>query len=280
MADLRLSPQVFAILSSWIEERIGIHYDPEDASVLADKLTPRAAELGFESLLDYYYFLKYDAARAGEHDALIEALVVGETYFFRESAQLEVLCDEILEPLARADRPVPRVWCAAAATGEEPLTLAMMLDARGLLPLVEIVASDLSLRALARARGGDHGKRSLRSLPPGVIGRWLELDGDRATVLPRLREAIRWERVNLVDDAAIARLGTFDAVICRNVLIYFRDPTIRRVAASLERALAPGGHLLIGASESLLRFGTGLECYERGGAFFYRKRTDGPAQPR
>jgi chemotaxis protein methyltransferase CheR len=279
MADLRLSPQVFAILATFIEERLGMHFDPDDAPVLADKLAPRAAELGLDSLLDYYYFLKYDAAGAREVDALVEALVVGETYFFREAAQLEVLCDEILEPLVHRDGPAPRVWCAASASGEEPLTLAMMLDARGLLGGVELVATDLSLRALERARAGDYGKRSLRSLPPGVIGRWIDFDGDRARVTPRLREAVRWERLNLVDRAAIARLGAFDAILCRNVLIYFRDETIRRVAESLRAALRPGGHLLIGASESLLRFGTPLECYERGGAFFYRRRVDDGAAP-
>src|SRR5690606_3366973 len=79
-----LSPQVFAILSSLIEEKIGLHYAPSDADLLAEKLAPRAAEAGFESLLDYYYFLRYDPAAEQELTALTDALVVGETYLFRE----------------------------------------------------------------------------------------------------------------------------------------------------------------------------------------------------
>ena len=82
-----------------------------------------------------------------------------------------------------------------------------------------------------------------------------------------------WRRVNLVDAAAVAALGAFDAILCRNVLIYFRDDTARRVVELLTSALVPGGHLLVGTSESLMRFGTALRCEERRSAFFYIRET-------
>ena len=267
---LPITPQVFAILSSYIEEHTGIHYDLDEMGLLADKISARATEAQFESLLDYYYFLRYDAAGPAELDSLIDAVVVNETYFFRETEQLKALLDIVLQPLLKTGAR-PRIWCAAAATGEEPLTLAMMLDERGLLPRVEIVASDISVRALARAREGQYGARSMRSLPAGVEGRWLAVEGARAEVRADLRRAVDWRRVNLVDPPAVAALGVFDAIICRNVLIYFDERTTRGVVGRLGDALRPGGHLLVGASESLLRFGTRLSCEERGGAFFYRK---------
>jgi chemotaxis protein methyltransferase CheR len=267
---LTLTPQVFAILSMLVEERSGIHYELADLDLISDKVGQRVVEKGFESFLDYYYFLKYDAGGSQELDALVETLTVHETYFFREIDQLQVLVDSMLAPaIAAGERP--RVWCAACATGEEPLTLAMLLAERSLLASVELVASDISERALARARAGTFGGRSLRALPSDTIGRWLDGTPTQVRVRSALSESIRWERINLVDAAAVAALGSFEIILCRNVLIYFTDETARRVVDTLSRSLRPSGYLLVGVSESLLRFGTSLRCEERGGAFFYQK---------
>ncbi|WP_394828090.1 CheR family methyltransferase [Pendulispora albinea] len=268
-----MSPQLFAILSRLVEERTGIHYDTGDREIFVSKATGRALTAGFESLLDYYYFLRYDAGSTAELDALIDALVVPETYFFREAHALRVAIETWIRPAVRRGRGA-RIWSAACSTGEEPLTLAMLLDESGLLPSVEIVASDLSTRALAVARaGGPYGDRSLRALPPNVLGRWLELDGSGAVhARPELLRAIAWRRINLCEPPAIANLGSFDLLVCRNVLIYFADENIARIAVSLSSALRPEGRLLLGASESLMRFGTLLECEEQQGAFFYRSR--------
>lgn len=151
MSALPLRPQVFAILSSLIEERAGLHYGLDDIDMIADKLSTRAIDAGFESLLDYYYFLRYDESSKAELDALVDALVVNETYFFRELDPLKRVVSDLIQPLA-ASGARPRVWCAACSTGEEPLTLAMLLAERDLLDKVDIVASDISARALARAR--------------------------------------------------------------------------------------------------------------------------------
>src|SRR6478735_10101493 len=98
-SDLPLSPQVFAILSALIEERTGLHYDVRERELLAERTSGRATERGFESLLDYYYFLRYDPGADAELALLAEALVVNETYFFRESAPLEVLVGELVPRL-------------------------------------------------------------------------------------------------------------------------------------------------------------------------------------
>lgn len=263
---------VLSLLAQLVEARAGLHYAPRDLDRLSDRATPRALAAGFESLLDYYYFLRYDPAGSDALDALVRALVVHETYFFREADALRVLLDDLLRP-ALADGRRARVWSAACSTGEEPLTLAMLADERGLLDRLEIVASDLSPDALDAARRGRYGRRSLRALPPGVAGRWLDVAGDEAAVRPALRDAVAWRRVNLVDAAAVAALGPFDAILCRNVLIYFSDDTARRVVDRLAGALRPGASLLVGVSESLLRFGTSLRCEERGGVFVYTKVT-------
>ena len=268
--SLSLSLQVFAILSALVEERTGLHYDLRELSLFAERVSARATERGFESLLDYYYFLRYDDAAEAEFALLADALVVNETYFFRELSPLKVVVSELLPPLlARGTRP--RIWCAACSSGEEPLTLAMLLDEAKILDQVTIVASDISARVLAQAKDGVYRRRSLRSLPPGVLGRWLEGDENGARVAPHIARAVSWRRVNLVDEREPLELGTFDVIICRNVLIYFRDQTIEKVVERFWRQLAPGGHLVVGASESLLRFKVPFACHEQGGAFFYRR---------
>jgi len=265
---LPLSPQVFSILSTLIEERLGLHFSADYRDVLIEKLSPRARELGFDSMLDYYYYLRYDPGADAELLAVADALTVNETYFLREPTQLRVLVEDMLAPMV-ANGSKPRVWCAACSTGEEPLSLAAMLDERGLLGRVDLIASDLSARALQVARRGVYGARAVRSF--SALPHWLSREGEHNVVSPRLREAIDWRLINLLDAAAIESLGPFDAIICRNVMIYFRDETTQYVVSRLHDALVPGGHLLVGASESLLRLGTAFSCVEHRGAFFYRK---------
>jgi len=275
-----LSPQLFAILSALVEERLGIHYGADDLELFSDKVTTRALEAGFESVLDYYYFLRYDAVAPAELDALADTLVVGETYFFRELEALRAgVTHALLPAVTRSGRA--RVWSAACATGEEPVSLALLLDEAGIRDRTEIVATDVSARALAKAREGNYGSRSLRALPPNatppgfsdLLGRLSSVaiarEGKRAQVARSVVAGIGYRQLNLLDDAAVAALGTFDLVLCRNVLIYFADATVKRVVATLARSLRDEGRLIIGASESLLRFGTALRCEERGGAFLY-----------
>ncbi len=268
---LAMSPQVFSITSHFIEERFGLHYREADRELLAEKVSPRAIELGFDSLLDYYDFLRYDERGGQELQRLVETLVVHETYFFREPEPLVVLVNSIIpEMLTR--RETLRLWSAACATGEEPHTLAMMLAAAGLKSRVEMLATDVSERALDRARAGVYGPRSLRRMPDdATLRRLLDETAAAGRVSDRLRADIVWRRLNLVDAESVRAQGLFDIVLCRNVLIYFADATVVKIANALGDALRPGGALLVGAAESLLRFGTTFVCEERGGAFFYRK---------
>ena len=122
-----MSPQVFTIFSSLIEERIGLHYGSAERELLLYKLADRAAEAGFDSILDYYYHLRYDDPNGVEQAALTDALVVNETFFFRERAALEQVIAAHIAPLC-GRKPPPRIWCAASSSGEEPYTLALTLE--------------------------------------------------------------------------------------------------------------------------------------------------------
>lgn len=267
------SRPVFAILGALVEERAGLHYGPAEQDLFLERVSARAEDAGFESLLDYYYFLRYDPAGPAEFEELVAHLVVNETYFFREFEPLRLIVERFVRPLVQAGQR-PRIWSAACATGEEPLTLAMLLAASGLLGSVELIASDISARALASARAGWFGRRSLRQVvDPELAHRWLREEGGKLRVAPELIEAIDWRRVNLCAPGETAAIGSCDIILCRNVLIYFRDETVVQVIQALGSQLRGGGALFVGVSESLLRFGTALACEEQDQVFYYRKLT-------
>ena len=276
-----LSHQLFLLLSAFVEERTGLHYSAEDNPLFSDKIWSRLEEAGFMSPLDYYYFLRYDPRGEAELAALVDVLVVGETYLFREVDALCAAIDHVIRP-AVEERGSARVWSAGCSTGEEPYSLAMLLADAKLLDRVQIVATDVSNRSLARARTGNVPQRSLRALAQGsalapplalqrIADRWIEpLDGGGARVAPRIVNAIDFRHDSILAPK-LPNLEGLDLILCRNVLIYFKDDVVRKVVEMFGQRLRPGGRLIVGASESLLRFGTALRCEERAGAFFYTK---------
>jgi len=279
-ARLPLSDTVFALLRGLVEEKLGLHYEHVDRELLTTRLSTRVDELGFASMLDYYYYLRYDPSGPAEMSTLTEALVVNETYLFRELDQLEVVASRVISSIV-AERGRARVWSAACSTGDEPLTLAMLLHREGLLSRTELVASDISDRVLAIARSGRLGRRSMRrDQMPAFATRFIRPLSDGAyEVDASLVARVDWRRINLMDRPAIDALGQFDVILCRNVLIYFSDSTSVRLVESFHKALRPGGALFVSVSESLLRFGTALACEEQAGVFLYRKARETARQP-
>src|ERR1043165_6878118 len=153
---LGLSGSSFTLLRDLIHEHTGLFYENGKSDLLIDKLSPLVIERGFNSFLDYYYLLKYDAESAREWARVMDALSVQETYFWREMDQIDTLV-KVLVPqwFKNQSRPL-RIWSAACATGEEPFTIAMALQEAGWFERapIEIVASDASMAALEKARPG------------------------------------------------------------------------------------------------------------------------------
>lgn len=268
---LELSPAVFSIFSSLIEEKLGLHYNLLDRELLQDKASVRAIEAGFDSMLDYYYFLRYDAAGEKELGELVEALVVNETYFFREWTAIEALVNTCIKPLCEKGLR-PRIWSAACSTGEEPLSLAMLLAEKNLLDKVDIVASDISLKALSKPQKNKYGRRSVRAVPAQhLLDRFIECHNDEYKVAEELINKIEWKQLNLLDDKKFFEQGEFDVILCRNVLIYFADNTIQKLLEKFYKVLKNEGLLVVGVSESLLRYGNSFVGEERDGTFVYKK---------
>jgi chemotaxis protein methyltransferase CheR len=195
--------------------------------------------------------------RAGRDEALIgamvEALAAPETSFFRNRAPFDRLRDEILPQLA-ATRPdgVVRAWCAGCSTGQEAYSLAMLVEEnRARFPKLDlrIIATDLSERALEKARAGLYTQFEVqRGLPIRFLINHFEKVDDNWRASPRLKQAVRWGKLNLVDD--FSRIGRFDIVLCRNVLSYFDVAPRQRALEGLASVVADDGYLMLGEGES------------------------------
>ncbi len=220
------------------------------------RLVRRMSELGLNRLQDYYYRLLYDENGDSEIDALFDALANNETYFFREPSQIWTFAREIL-PARCAERPGGRVrvWSAGCATGEESYSLAMavMEASPEHAGAVEIFGSDQSRMALEKARRGTYGKFSFRSIPEGYQEKYFRaVEGRQFQVAPQIRRMVQFGRCNLMGPAGDLPLVKFDAIYCRNVLIYFDQDARRQVINLFHDRLTAGGYLLLGHSESLL----------------------------
>jgi chemotaxis protein methyltransferase CheR len=271
---LGFSESTFALLRDLIAQRTGVHFSNDKRDLLADKLADLLAARGMTSYLDFYYLLRYDADAAPHWMELVDRLAVPETYFWRQPDQV-LAVTRVLAPQHFARRPgAPfRIWSAACCTGEEPLSIAIALSEAGLLERhpFDIVASDASAAMIERARQGVYRERSFRALSPELRARYFREESHGWRIDPDLHRRVRWTVANIVDRDEVMRLASADVVFCRNVLIYFAEETVERVARVFADAMPDDAHLCLGASESLTRTSTAFELVEVGGAFMYTK---------
>jgi chemotaxis protein methyltransferase CheR len=272
---LALPDSTFAILRDLIHERTGLYYDNGKQDLLADKLSPRVLECGFNSFLDYYYMLRYDTDAQAEWERVMDLLSVQETYFWREADQIQALVDVIVPNYFAQGRPAPlRIWSAACATGEEPLSIAMALNEAGWLgrAAIEIYGSDASPSAIARAKAGVYRERSFRNLPAPLRARYFTATDAGWRIAPELHARIHWQVANLMAPAEVEHLARAAVIFCRNVFIYFSEEAIRKTVRLFAQYMPSPGYLFVGASESLLRLTNDFDLQEVGGAFVYVKK--------
>lgn len=253
-----LSDREFALFQQLVYRETGIFLGPQKKALIISRLSRRLRALGIPSFGEYYDYV----ARVGgeEHVVMIDSICTNETSFFRDKRQFDFL-EQTLVPAwianAEAGRRPRRatVWSAACSTGEEPYTIAMSLAAS--LPddwQVDILATDLSTKALSRAIEGVWPIARAAQIPPHYLKRFM-LRGVRSqegfiTASDELRSKIRFERMNLNDDS-YAVAGKYDAIFCRNVLIYFDQPSKTKVIQQLVSHLDENGVLFLGHAESI-----------------------------
>jgi chemotaxis protein methyltransferase CheR len=251
------SDREFALFQKLIREEAGISLGPAKKDLLVARLQKRLRALGVPSFRAYYARVVDDA---DERDRMLDCIATNETRFFREPQQLAFLSQRVLPRLLSAaagglrGRSL-RVWSAGCATGEEAYTLAMLVDEQQQPEgwSIEVLATDLSRRAVERAEDGCYQVSRVTEIPAAYLKRYM-LRGVRSregwmSVSPGLRSLVRFQRLNLCGDPYPQ--GPFDVVCCRNVLIYFDSSTRDQVVAKMVDRLGSNGLLLLGHAESL-----------------------------
>ncbi len=262
--DVELSEEEFRLLRDFIHERFGLYFEASHRASLRSRLVGRLASLDVMSFEDYYHYLRFGPQRAEELERMVSHLTNNETYFYRESPQLQVFAEHVLRSVkerklanAAGDPPrTVRILSAGCSTGEEAHTLAMIVYDSGQFFWnweVQIVGLDVDHQALEKARRGVYFPNSFRSLSPAQLERHFVRQGQGAAVKDAIRKMVTLRHGNLVEPASFAGLAPVDVIFCRNVLIYFSDTMIRKVVQSFHDLLAPGGHLFLGHAESLSR---------------------------
>jgi len=278
-----LTESEFRLISEWLSEEYGLCFGPAKREILRSRLEPRRVALGFESFEQLYFHLKFHPERERERLTLLPHLTNNESYFFRETGQLEALRDEVLPELMRTLEPSGRreirILSAGCASGEEPYTLAMVArEARALSPpwKVRITGVDLDPEALERAIRAEYGLNAFRRLDEKLRKRYFDVAApDRWALKPALRSMVEFEQANLVNPGWSKGLPPQDIVFCRNVLIYFDDASITVAIQGIYECLVPGGYLFLGHAESLSRIPTRFAPVRHPGVIFYRRPHDG-----
>ena len=265
---------VYRLLADMIRARSGIDFTESNRFLLESRVQQRVEELRIESPRVYLQRLRYSGDET-EFDHLLDRVTNPETYFFREAEQLAAFSEDLLPEWEDAPPPgALRIWSAGCASGEEPFTVAMLLEEKGFFARhsVEIFGSDISTASLARGRAGIFRENAFRQTSDERRARFFEPEGPgRFRIREEIRNRVSFGRLNLIEPARLAALPRFHVIFCRNVLIYLDDPSKRSVVASLYERLLPGGHLFLGRVESLVAFSTGFRLRHLPHDLVYRK---------
>lgn len=257
----------------------GIRFGASKRYFVDKRVNDRIRETGSANFSAYLRKLKLDP-HGFEMQLLVDAMTVNETYFYRETQQIDLMIQELLPELCRSKAPgVPiKILSKPCSSGEEPYSIALKLleEWREVDDFdVNIHGSDIDSKMIERAKEGLYSERSVAKLPPGVKSRYFRREARGWRIIEELRASVDFRRVNALDRAQMMRYSRFDVVFCRNMLIYFDDVSRRKVVDAFYDVLNPGGYLVLGASETIGQSSRLFAPVRRSGLVVYRRRERG-----
>jgi chemotaxis protein methyltransferase CheR len=263
----------YRFLQQQVYSQTGIVLDGEKHYLFESRLTPIVKQLGLDSINDLCALLQATCAPAIDRQ-VVEAMTTNETYFFRDPAHYEAIKTVLLPRLKeeRRDTRKLRFWSAAASTGQEAYSLAMLLLESGLSDWnVQILGTDFSSQVLERARSGKYQQIEVnRGLPAALVVKHFRRAGVDWQLSEQVRRMATFETIDLRD--SMRALGPFDLVFCRNVMIYFDAETKKNILKELHGTLSRGGWLLLGGAETAFGVEEWFERTTVGNAIVYVAR--------
>jgi chemotaxis protein methyltransferase CheR len=270
--EFLLTAEDFACLAGMLLADAGIALAASKATLLYSRLAKRLRALGLANFREYCELLA-DSNQAEERGRMLAALTTNVTRFFREPHHFEHLRTQVLPPLLAAAQKGGRVriWSAACSSGQEPYSIALTI--LGLLPDacrydVKVLATDIDPNMVATGKAGRYSDDLLSAVPAALRQRWLRPCPDGMEVGDEMRRLVGFRELNLIGDWPMR--GPFDAILCRNVVIYFAEDTQARIWSRFAPLLAPAGYLYIGHSERLS--GPAAPGFETVGITTYRRK--------
>ncbi|ELD6122080.1 protein-glutamate O-methyltransferase CheR [Vibrio cholerae] len=257
MNEIVITDTDFCRFRDYFYQKTGIFFENSKRYFVDKRLLQRIELTEHQSFRGYFTYLRFQAS-GEELQAVINALTVNETYFFREISQLESLVEEVLDDIVR-HRPCEliRIWSMPCSSGEEPYSIVLfLLEHWPKLEQVdiEIIASDIDTGILQKAAQGIFSARSVKNLPNSSLNKYFSLRADGSyQLIDDIRQSVRFTQTNLNNRAEVQKLGAMDVIFCRNLLIYFDDISRRNAVESFYEQLNPGGVLFLGHSESMSR---------------------------
>jgi chemotaxis protein methyltransferase CheR len=261
-----LSVEQFEKLSHQIYQKLGLHFDEKKIYFLKTRVAKRMAALGIDKTQEYVFLLSYADADGLEMQALANLITTNETYMFREYEQLQAFANcclpEVLSAKQARGEKSLRIWSAGCSSGEEPYTLAMIVQE--VFPQAqswdcEIVATDVDENMLRKTAAARYGFRSVHEVPEEYRAKYLTADGGEWIVRRRTAELVKPRHLNLHDRMEMRAMRGFDFIFCRNVLIYFDDLSRKAVVDHFYNAMNRGSYIFLGHSESIGRVTTAFK---------------------
>ena len=245
----------FEYLKQYLKSQSGLVLSNEKQYLVESRLLPVACRHGLAGLSELVQAMQRPGAMQIASD-VVEAMTTNESFFFRDTTPFKHFRETMLPAMlkARADRRTIRIWCAAASTGQEPYSLAICLKEEAQKVggfRVEILGTDLSGEVLDKARNGIYSQFEVqRGLPIQMLLKYFTQKGDLWQINPDIRAMVQWRKLNLLE--SFSTLGTFDILFCRNVLIYFDQPTKVDVLQRMAKQMPSDGYLVLGAAETVV----------------------------
>ena len=248
-----ISSEDHAFLAGLLRQRSGLSITADKSRLVERRLQPVASRHGYRDVADLLRELRQ--ATEALCQTVTDAMTIHDTAFFRDASTFAAFRDVILPEMmkTRRRRKALRIWCAGASTGQEPYSLAMILEATPRLAswTVDLIASDIDPDIVARARQGIYGRFEVqRGLPSRLLARHFQQHGEDLRLTSALRRRVQFSVFNLLDSYDV--LGCFDVIFCRNVLMYFDQQSKQDVLSRLSDALAADGYLVLGAAETVM----------------------------
>jgi len=248
-------PEDFEFISSLIRGRSGLVLTPDKSYLLESRLMPVARKHGLKGLEDLI-----GQMRTRKEEALIveviEAMTTNESFFFRDIKPFDLLRDEVLPPILekRKTQKHLRIWCAAASSGQEPYSIAIVLKELGIKLTgwkVDIVGTDISHDILKKAAAGTYSQFEVqRGMPIQLLLKYFDKKDESWQIKPEIQNMVTYKHWNLLD--SLRQLGGFDIVFCRNVLIYFDADTKAKVLGEIAKLIPKDGMMFLGGAETVL----------------------------